>query len=109
MTPADKSSAAPPAHSAETRRIVTGNRLRDGIPVYFAGDSRWSSAIAEAQHVAADDAEALLAEAQGGVAPHPVVAPYLIEAVLRDGRLHPLDLREQIRAFGPTVRPGPVL
>jgi hypothetical protein len=91
---------------ADTRRIVTGNRLRDGIPVYFAGRGRWSSAVAEAQHVAAEAADALLAEAQAGVPPHPVVAPYLIEAVLRDGRPYPVGLREEIRAFGPTVEPA---
>jgi len=107
MAPAQKTVAPPAAASAETRRIVTGNRLRDGIPVYFAGHGRWSSVVAEARHVAADAADALLAEAQAGVPPHPVIAPYLIEAVLRDGRPHPLGLREEIRAFGPTVRPEP--
>src|SRR5579864_705673 len=107
MAHANKSSA--PAAASETRRIVTGNRLRDGIPVYFAGGGRWTSAIAEARHVAADAADALLAEAQAGVAPHPVVAPYLIEAVLRDGCPHPLGLREEIRAFGPTAGLEPAL
>ena len=91
---------------ATARRVVTGNRLRDGVPVYFAGAGRWSPAFAEARHVAPAEAEALLAEAQQGAAPHPVIAPYLIDAAFRDGRLHPLSLREQIRAFGPTVRPG---
>ncbi len=89
-----------------TRRTVTGNRLRDGVPVYFAGAGRWSPAVAEARHVAEAEAGALLAEALAGPPPHPVIAPYLIEAVLRDGRLVPLGLREEIRAFGPTVRPA---
>jgi hypothetical protein len=86
------------------RRVVTGNRLRDGVPVYFAGGGRWSPAFAEARHVADADADALLAEAQAGAPPHPVIAPYLIEAVVRGGRLRPVGLREEIRAFGPTVR-----
>jgi hypothetical protein len=38
-----------------------------------------------------------------------VVAPYLIDASLRDGHPHPLGLREEVRAFGPTVRPEPAL
>lgn len=92
------------ASSDATRRVVTGNRLRDGATVYFAGAGRWSPVLAEARHVAAAEAEALLAEALAGAPPHPVVAPYLIEAVLRGGRLSPLGLREEIRAFGPTVR-----
>jgi hypothetical protein len=90
--------------AAATEHVVTGNRLRDGVPVYFAGSGRWSPVLAEARHVAPAEAEALLAEAQAGAPPHPVIAPYLIEAALRDGRLVPLSLREQIRAFGPTVR-----
>jgi sulfite reductase (NADPH) hemoprotein beta-component len=93
--------------SAPTLQLVTGNRLRDGVPVFFAGRGRWSPVIAEAVHVAADGAEALLAEAQAGAPPHPVIAPYLIDVALVDGWLRPLSLREQIRAFGPTVRsPG---
>jgi sulfite reductase (NADPH) hemoprotein beta-component len=94
------------AKPAELFQIVTGNRLRDGIPVYFVGNGRWSSAVAEARHVAAAAADALLAEAQGGEAPHPVVAPYLIEVVLRDGQPYPRGLREEIRAFGPTSAPA---
>jgi sulfite reductase (NADPH) hemoprotein beta-component len=94
--------------AAPTRQLVTGNRLRDGIPVYFAGRGRWSPVIAEAVHVTGDAAEALLAEAQAGGPPHPVIAPYLIDAAVVDGWLRPLSLREQIRAFGPTVRsPNP--
>ena len=89
------------------RRLVTGSRLRDGVPVYFAGRGRWSPVIAEAAHVAGDGADGLLAEALAGAPPHPVIAPYLIDATAADGRLCPLGLREQIRAFGPTVRlPG---
>jgi hypothetical protein len=109
MAHAQKTSAPPSAAPAETRRVVTGNRLRDGVPVYFAGNGRWSSAVAEARHVAAEAADALLTEAQAGLPPHPVVAPYLIDASLRDGHPHPLGLREEIRAFGPTVRPEPAL
>jgi sulfite reductase (NADPH) hemoprotein beta-component len=96
------------AIAAPARQLVTGNRLRDGIPVYFAGRGRWSPVIAEAVAVAGDAAAALLAEAQAGAPPHPVIAPYLIDVALVDGWLRPLGLREQIRAFGPTVRsPGP--
>jgi sulfite reductase (NADPH) hemoprotein beta-component len=91
------------AASGEVRQLVTGNRLRDGVPVYFAGPGGWSPALAEARHVAPKDAPALLAEAQAGDGPSPVIAPYLIEAVAADGGLRPVSLRERIRAFGPTV------
>jgi hypothetical protein len=99
-------SAASPASRSETRHVVTGNRLRDGVPVYFAGAGSWSPQLAEARHASAGEAEALLAEAQAGPAPHPVIAPYLAEVEEADGRLVPRSLREKIRAFGPTVAPG---
>ncbi len=86
-------------------RAVTGNRLRDGRPVYFVGDGRWSEAIEEAVHVAPDAAGRLLADAQQG-SPHPVVAPYLIDVTSSEGLLRPIGLRERIRAFGPTVGAG---
>jgi hypothetical protein len=108
--PPDTGLAAPAAlppgdadASSLVRHVVTGNRLRDGIPVYFAGGGRWSPTIHEAVHVAAAAAEALLVEAQGDAAPHPVVGHYLIEAATANGRLRPQSLRERIRAFGPTV------
>src|SRR5580658_4400124 len=80
--------------STTLRQVVTGNRLRDGD---------WSTAVEDARHVAADSGETLLAASLAGPAPHPVVAPYLIDATLADGRLEPSGLRERIRAFGPTV------
>lgn len=94
---------APAARVA--RRAVTGNRLRDGKPVYFVGNGHWSEAIEEALHVSADAAERLLNEAQQA-SPHPVVAPYLIDVTLSGNRLRPVGLRERIRAFGPTVGAG---
>ena len=86
-------------------QIVTGNRLRDGVVVYFTGTGTWSSAIDEAQLVAEDAAETLLADAQRGPAPLPAVGIILIEASKEAGHIRPLTLRERIRAFGPTTGP----
>lgn len=87
----------------DNRHLVTGNRLKDGIPVYYAGAGSWSPAITDAVLVAAEAAAALLADAQAGPAPSPVIAPYLIEAVAAPDGIRPVSLRERIRAFGPTV------
>jgi hypothetical protein len=84
-------------------RVVTANRLRDGVPVYFVGGGAWSPAIGDAVTVAAPEAAALLAAAQAGPAPSAVIAPYLVEVLEDDGGLRPLSLRERIRAFGPTA------
>lgn len=84
-------------------RLVTGNRLRDGKVIYFAGAGVWTPSIAEARLVEERDGAALLAEAQAGPPPHPAIAPTLIEAT-RDGEsVVPVTFRERIRAGGPTI------
>jgi hypothetical protein len=87
---------------ALARQAVTANRLRDGVPVYRTADG-WSPSIDDAQLVAEADGEGLLAAAQAGPKPLPVVAPYLFAAVAEEGRVRPLSLRERIRASGPTI------
>ena len=84
-------------------KLVTGNRLRDGAVVYFAGVGTWTRRIDDARLVEDADGAALLAEAQAGPPPHPAVGPVLIEAVRESDRILPVTLRERIRAFGPTV------
>jgi Protein of unknown function (DUF2849) len=86
-------------------QLVTGNRLRDGTVIYFAGAGAWSPTIDDALLVEDDRAEALLAAAQEGPPPLPVVGPVLIEAERKDGHTRPLSLRERIRATGPTTGP----
>jgi Protein of unknown function (DUF2849) len=88
------------------QKLVTGNRLHDGKVIYFAGAGAWTPDIHAARLVADKDGAALLAEAQAGPAPHPAVAPILIDAVREGGRVVPVTLREKIRAFGPTVSFG---
>ena len=84
-------------------QLVTGNRLRDGVPVYLTPHRDWSPRIDEATLVRAAEGEALLAAAQAGPPPLSVVAPYLAEAVREDGHVRPASLRERIRAYGPSV------
>lgn len=85
------------------QKLVTGNRLRDGVPVYFAGAGTWSPKVNDAVLVETDAAEDLLAEAQQGEKPLPTVGVELIEAVREGKRVIPVTLREKIRAFGPTT------
>lgn len=82
-----------------TYQVVTANRVRDGVPVYFAGGDRWSPKIADAT-LLADSAE-LLSEAQAQ--PLVAIAPYVIEVKVSENGPKPLSLREEIRAFGPTA------
>ena len=86
-------------------RIVTANRLRDGLVVYLNG-AGWSERIDDAG-VAGDDAAAsrLLARAEGPGQAVRVVDPYLIEVTREEAVPRPVSRREAIRALGPTVRP----
>jgi hypothetical protein len=103
--PADLSAGSAPVSSAARRRgkVVTANRLRDGVPVYFCGGTVWSPAIGEGAFVAEETGEILLSEARQGKTAAPVIAPYVIDAEIEDGIVTPVGLRERIRAFGPTV------
>ncbi len=89
-------------------RIVTANRLSDGLVVYLNG-AGWSGRIEDAR-VASDDAAAdgLLVRAGGPGQAIQVIDPYLIE-ITREGAVpRPVSNRESIRAQGPTVRTDPV-
>jgi hypothetical protein len=89
-------------------RIVTANRLSDGLVVYLNG-AGWSGRIEDAR-VASDDAAAdgLLDRAGGPGQAIQVIDPYLIE-IIREGAVpRPVSNRELIRAQGPTVRTDPV-
>ncbi len=87
-----------------TDKIVTANRLDDGLVVYLNG-AGWSERIEDAR-IAGDDAAAdgLLAEAEGPGQEIRVVGPYLIEVALEGAGPRPVSYREAIRAKGPTVR-----
>jgi hypothetical protein len=85
-------------------KIVTANRLNDGLVVYLNG-AGWSERIEDAR-IAGDDAAAdgLLAEAEGQGQEIRVIEPYLIEVAIEGAAPRPVSYREAIRAQGPTVR-----
>ncbi|HUM07609.1 MAG TPA: DUF2849 domain-containing protein [Acidocella sp.] len=84
--------------------VITANRLRDGVSVWFAGGQGWAEHVDAA--TAYDDAalEAALGAAQPeDVAAH-VVDVRAVEVTEEAGKLAPVAHREQIRARGPSVR-----
>ena len=89
----------------ETVKVLTANRLIDGEAVWF-GSGQWleslqGSAVADSE----DAVRALEGIAERDVAANLIVDVALID-VVREGRhLHPIRLRERIRAAGPTIRP----
>ena len=83
-----------------TYKILTANRLEDGLVIYL-GEDEWSADIGTARK-AYDDDQAAVLEYQGkqAAAHNEVADPYLID--LDDEG--PVRWRETIRANGPTVR-----
>ncbi len=88
-------------------KIITANRLSDGVVVYLSADG-WSVRISGAAVLNAPDAiEAGLATAKRAIANREVVDVNAIDITLDDNRSPvPVRLRERIRAFGPTVGYG---
>jgi hypothetical protein len=83
--------------------VVTANRLADGVVIYRAADSHWTTRLEQAAVVTtAPAASELLAAAtaddRGAVGAY--VAPVVIAA---DGAVRPGNLREAIRLAGPSV------
>src|SRR5512143_528812 len=86
-------------------QMIIANRLTDGRVVFLAPGEQWSTAIATGA-VIDDDAEAqrLLEVAKSHQARCVVIDPILIEVRVDAGQVRPTEIREVIRAFGPTVR-----
>jgi len=83
--------------------VVTANRLADGAVVYRGGAGGWTTrldgaAVATSAEAARELLAAASVEETGPVGAY--VAPVKVAA---DGRLQPGNLREAIRASGPTV------
>jgi hypothetical protein len=84
-------------------QVLTANRLRDGVVVYFDSDGGWSERIAAARVVEAANGDALVAAAAPTA--REVVAPYLIDVEAEADGIMPRRYRERIRAFGPSIHP----
>ena len=86
-------------------KILTANRLIDGVAVWYAADGSWAESLDRAELAADTDSETRL-EALGKAAhaANLVVDVDLVDVNVVDGAIRPLRLREVIRAAGPTNR-----
>ncbi len=89
-------------------QMIIANRLLDGAVVFLAPGESWTTAIASGA-VIEDDAEAqrLLGAVKQLEARSPVIDPQAIQVTVEGGAVRPVEIRELIRAFGPTVRTDP--
>lgn len=92
---------------AGTPKVVTANRLIDGLVVFVGEGPGWVTDINRAG-VFGDGPEldAAMAFGTAEVAARKVVDPYTIDVTIEDGHPVPERLRERIRAIGPSVDYG---
>jgi len=85
-------------------KVLTANRLTDGISVWLGADGEWSVALKDAFLARHEDAVAAI-EAAGkqALADNRVVDVNVIEIEETEHGPRPYRLRERIRAAGPTI------
>ncbi len=85
-------------------KLVSANRLADGIVVYAAAGGAWVEQLSLAQIFASkEEAEARLLLAQEDAKRNLIVEPVLVDVAQEASGFRPLTLRETIRAQGPTI------
>ncbi len=85
-------------------KIVSANRLSDGIVVYLGADGSWLTSFDDARFFADDtEAKAGLSAAREDVKRNFVVDPFLVDVETGAEGQHPITLRNAIRARGPTI------
>ena len=89
-------------------KVLTANRLSDGIAVWYSPDNGWDTDIAQAELVSDAAGEArLTAIGAEAYARNEVIDVNVVDAELANGNLAAVKLRERIRAAGPTINYAP--
>ena len=88
--------------------MIIANALKDGLVVFLADNGRWVTSIDEgALADSPEEAEKLAETAKQAEAANEVIGPELIEIELSDDGRRPVEIREFIRANGPSVHGHP--
>jgi hypothetical protein len=86
-------------------KVLTANRLSDGIAVWLGADGAWIETLDDAFVARHDEALSGLEDAERVARfDNQVVDVAVIDVEEKDGHLRPTRLRERIRAAGPTIR-----
>jgi hypothetical protein len=89
----------------QSLKVLTANRLADGIAVWFGRQNRWVERVEDALSASAPEAVQALEEvAADTLAKGQHCDVVLIDVEETADGLRPLKLRERIRAQGPTIR-----
>ncbi len=85
-------------------KVISANRLADGIVVYAGSGGSWFERLSQAKIFATKaEAEAGLLVAQNDAKRNLVVEPVVVEVAEDSGGLRAVTLRDSIRARGPTI------
>ena len=105
QTPAKIAAGGVKKARLDGEKVVTANRLTDGVVIYRRADGSWTEDLSVAEVVEDEAAVGALALAQADESVG--VGPYLMD-VETEGGVHPSGrgrLREEIREAGPTIHP----
>ncbi len=92
------------AQAKFTNKILTGNRLRNGETVYYTGGGDWSVYVAQAKVAETqEEADSLTKIGAAAYAANLIIDVAVIDVDEGHG-VRPTQIREKIRAQGPTVR-----
>jgi len=85
-------------------KIITANRLTDGIVVYLVSEGVWTADISQAKGLVSDEElESALKIAKADEKRNLILDPFAVEVEAVDNGLEPLSRRNSIRAKGPTI------
>ncbi len=86
-------------------QMIIASRLVDGRVVFMDAEAGWPASIDDGVLLdTEEETERLLVVAGEAVQNCEIVDPYPIEVVVENGERRPAEVREAIRAFGPSVR-----
>ncbi|MGD9740295.1 MAG: DUF2849 domain-containing protein [Bauldia sp.] len=89
---------------AGPKKVLTANRLIDGLVIFVGPDRTWVTDVNDAAILEdGPTLDAAVALGQEGVVGKFLIDPYPVDVTVEDGKPVPVRLRELIRAKGPTV------
>ncbi|WP_020176409.1 DUF2849 domain-containing protein [Methyloferula stellata] len=85
-------------------KIISANRLQDGIVVYAVAEGSWTADIDQAKRFTSEaEIEAGLKQAKTDEKRNLIVDPFAVDVEAEAKGLEALTLRNAIRAKGPTI------
>ena len=87
-------------------QVFSGSLLKEGLVAYLCLDAEgvsWTTDLNKATAVEDEKLDHLKSEAERSERENIIIAPYAVAVIKTDKGLVPVDNREKIRAYGPTI------